>query len=155
MVYQATVVLTGSSNIGGTVTFEQATKNGPVTVTGDLQNLDPSSLRGFHIHQTGDLTNGCASAGSHFNPFGKNHGAPSATERHVGDLGNIESDSDGVAKFTIEDKLLTLNGPNSIIGRSVVLHAGTDDLGRGDNEESLKTGNAGARSACGVIGISP
>lgn len=70
----------------------------------------------MHCSQTGDLTNGCASAGSHFNPFGKNHGAPSATERHVGDLGNIESYSDGVAKFTIEDKLLTLNGPNSIIG---------------------------------------
>lgn len=51
------------------------------------------------------------------------------------------------------DTHLTLIGPHSIIGRSVVIHAGTDDLGKGDTEESLKTGNAGARSACGVVGL--
>ena len=65
---------------------------------------------------SGDLSNGCASAGSHFNPFNKNHGAPEDKERHVGDLGNIKSDSNGNAKFTLEDKLLSLNGPLSIVG---------------------------------------
>ncbi|THH20110.1 hypothetical protein EW146_g1191 [Bondarzewia mesenterica] len=138
IIHKAVVVLSGASS--------------PITVAGNLQGLDPLAKRGFHIHQLGDVTNGCMSAGPHFNPFKNNHGAPSDAERHVGDLGNIESDRSGAAKFTFEDSLLTLNGPLSIVGRTIVLHAGTDDLGRGDNAESLKTGNAGARSACGVIG---
>jgi hypothetical protein len=35
--------------------------------------------------------------------------------------------------------------------RTVVIHAGTDDLGKGGHEESLKTGNAGPRPACGML----
>jgi len=153
VVTKAVAVLSGDSDVGGTVTFEQSTPLGPVSITGNLDNLDPSSKRGFHIHVSGDLSGGCLSAGAHFNPFNKNHGAPGDKDRHVGDLGNIESNEDGAARFTFEDKLISLNGPLSIVGRSVVLHAGTDDLGQGGNEESLKTGNAGARAACGVIGL--
>jgi len=153
-VYKAVAVLSGNSAVTGTVVFEQASKSAPVSVTGNLKALDPSSSRGFHIHQFGDVTNGCTSPGSHFNPFNKHHGAPTASERHVGDLGNIQSNASGTANFTLKDKLISLNGPLSIIGRTVVVHAGTDDLGLGGNDESLKTGNAGARAACGVIGIS-
>ncbi|KAJ7863036.1 superoxide dismutase [Mycena olivaceomarginata] len=128
-VTKAVVVLKGDSQATGTVTFEQRKKS--VVVTGELRNLDPLALRGFHIHQSGDLTNGCLSAGPHFNPFGKNHGAPSDTERHVG-------------------QSISLNGPLSIVGWVLLLQftLGTDDLGRGDDDESLKTGNAGARAAC-------
>lgn len=111
-------------------------------------------MRGFHIHAFGDNTNGCTSAGPHFNPFGKEHGAPEDDNRHVGDLGNISTDANGVAKGTKQDTLVKLIGANSIIGRSVVVHGGQDDLGRGGNAESKKTGNAGPRPACGVIGTS-
>lgn len=107
----------------------------------------------MHIHQFGDNTNGCTSAGPHFNPAGKQHGAPDDSERHHGDLGNIKTDGSGAAKGSMTDKFLKLIGPESIIGRTIVVHAGTDDLGKGGNSESKVTGNAGGRAACGVIGI--
>ena len=68
------------------------------------------------ISTSGDLSEGCVSAGSHFNPLQKVHGAPGDSERHVGDLGNIESDSEGNVKITFEDRLISLNGALSIIG---------------------------------------
>jgi len=100
------------------------------------------------------LFKGCVSAGAHFNPLKKTHGGPEDAERHVGDLGNVTASEDGVAKVEITDALISLTGPHSIIGRTVVVHADPDDLGRGGVELSKTTGNAGARVACGVIGIS-
>jgi len=153
LVSKASVVLSGNSTVTGTVSFEQPSFSAAVVVKGNLKGLDRNALRGFHIHQYGDLTGGCLSAGPHFNPFNTTHGARTAEERHVGDLGNIESNGNGEATFTFEDTRISLNGPLSIVGRAVVVHKGTDDLGKGGNEESLKTGNAGERAACGVIGI--
>ncbi|OZJ05668.1 hypothetical protein BZG36_01408 [Bifiguratus adelaidae] len=108
---------------------------------------------GFHVHEFGDNTNGCTSAGAHFNPEGKTHGAPEDATRHVGDLGNVEADASGNVKFNINDKLVKLIGPQSVIGRTIVIHEDVDDLGRGGHELSATTGNAGARLACGVIGV--
>ena len=105
----------------------------------------------------GNLIEGCKTAGPHFNPAGTTHGGPGKEIRHVGDLGNIEAGADGIGKYDAEDDLCALSGPNNIIGRSMVCHAGVDDLGEGVDEkaaESKKTGNAGARLACGVIGMS-
>ena len=50
--------------------------------------------------------------------------------RHHGDLGNVEAGEDGKATLTATDNLLMLYGENAIIGRSVVCHAGIDDLGQ-------------------------
>lgn len=121
-------------------------------VTGEITGLS-KGLHGFHIHEFGDNTNGCISAGPHFNPDNKDHGAPADSDRHVGDLGNIEAGADGVAKINIKDSVISLQGRNNVIGRTVVVHADPDDLGKGGHELSKTTGNAGARSACGVIGL--
>ncbi len=87
----------------------------------------------------------------------KSHGDPTSPERHVGDLGNLMAfrayGGDKPTDVFIFDNLITLEDgkDNSIIGRAFVVHAKADDLGRGGNEESLKTGNAGARLACGIV----
>jgi Cu-Zn family superoxide dismutase len=64
----------------------------------------------------GDVTEGCTSTGAHYNPFNKTHGGPQSAERHVGDLGNVQADANGVANFTIEDSQVQLTGPYSVIG---------------------------------------
>ena len=70
----------------------------------------------------------------------------------MGDLGNVTADENGNVDVTFEDSLLTLHGELTIIGRSVVVHADEDDLGKGGHPDSLTTGHAGSRIACGVIG---
>ncbi|VDK56643.1 unnamed protein product [Anisakis simplex] len=124
---------------------------GTVEIKGTLQGLSPG-LHGFHVHEKGDIGNGCVAAGGHFNPSNKTHGAPDDIERHVGDLGNIEANEAGVANVSIEDSVISLRGPYSVIGRAIVVHEKADDLGRGNTPASKTTGDAGARVACGIIG---
>ena len=136
-----------SDKVKGTILFMQA----PGTTTlikGTVTGLEPG-LHGFHIHEFGDMSDGCKSMGGHYNPDGVDHG--DTNEGHVGDLGNITADDSGTAKFTIEAKRVDLLGDRSVIGRGFVVHSDEDDLGKGGDAESLKTGNAGDRLACGVI----
>ena len=48
----------------------------PLRIHGEVMNLTPG-LHGMHVHQFGDVTNGCISSGPHLNPFNKTHGGPS------------------------------------------------------------------------------
>lgn len=136
---------TEGNDVHGTVTFTAAP--GGVRVSASLMGLTEGQ-HGFHVHETGDCSApDASSAGGHFAPGGTPHGAPTdpSDQRHSGDLGNIEADASGNASYERVDEVMTLSGPNSIIGKAVVVHADPDDL------ESQPSGNAGARLACGVI----
>ena len=145
----------GDSGVKGLVKFVQ--QPGKITkITAEITGLTPGK-HGFHIHQFGNLTQGCKTAGPHYNPFNKEHGGPGMEERHVGDLGNVIAGEDGKALYETETDLeldIHLSGDLSVLGRSCVVHENEDDLGLGGHELSKVTGNAGGRLACGVIGIS-
>lgn len=87
-----------------------------------------------------------------FSPFQHDHGHPNDENRHVGDLGNVIF-NEGYSQLDFVDGQISLTGPHNILGRAVVLHEKEDDFGRSDHPDSRKTGNAGGRVACGVIGI--
>ena len=136
-----------SDTVKGTILLMQAPGT-PTLIKGTITGLQPGE-HGFHIHEYGDMSKGCESMGGHYNPDGVDHG--DVEQGHVGDLGNITADENGKADFSIQANRVDLIGERSIVGRGLVVHADRDDLGRGGDEESLKTGNAGDRLACGVI----
>lgn len=150
MARKAVAILSG--DVTGHVLFEQQNESSPTLVTAVIDNLSVGK-HGFHIHEFGDTTNGCISAGPHYNPHGVRHGGPNAKERHIGDFGNILSIGEPQTHFQITDDQLTLYGQHSVIGRAVVVHADEDDLGLGHHDDSSTTGHSGPRIACGVIGI--
>jgi Cu-Zn family superoxide dismutase len=140
-----------NNDVNGIVEFTQYSKY--LKITYKINNLSDGE-HGFHIHKFGDLRDGCNSACSHFNPFGYNHGSLQDNKSHAGDLGNIIS-KDNICIGVIKTNKISLNNSiTNIIGRMIIVHKDRDDLGLGNNQESLKTGNAGKRLACGIIGVS-
>jgi Cu-Zn family superoxide dismutase len=111
----------------------------------------PPGVHAFHIHEKGVCaTPDFASAGGHFNPFGKKHGLKSSMGPHAGDLPNLYVGPDGKGALEATATLVTLQEgkPNSLFipgGTSLVLHENPDD------DFTDPAGNAGARIACGVI----
>lgn len=142
-----------SGKIKGTVRFIEDNKNNNIIIDVKLSGLKKNNLHGFHVHEAGDLTDKCTSMCAHFNPYKKNHGCPGVKERHVGDLGNLVTDSKGNAEYSFFDDIIKLRGTKcNIIGRGLIIHEDEDDCGQGNNPDSLKTGNSGKRIACSVIG---
>ena len=144
----AQCVLEHSDVVKGNIVMMQSSTGGPTLIKGTITGLEPGE-HAFHVHEFGDLSKGCESAGAHYNPDRVDHG--DLEQGHVGDLGNITADDSGTANIKIVAERIDLVGERSIVGRSIVVHKDVDDLGKGGDEESLKTGNAGDRLACGVI----
>jgi Cu-Zn family superoxide dismutase len=148
----AIAVFTGPK-ITGTVKFTEEQGNTLIQIDVSLTGLKKNALHGFHVHESGDLSDKCESMCAHFNPLKKDHGCPGKKERHVGDLGNLKTDSKGNANYTFYDDVIRLKGTKyNIIGRGLIIHADPDDCGEGGMPDSLKTGHAGKRIACAVIG---
>jgi Cu-Zn family superoxide dismutase len=129
----------------GEATFEQM--GDKVRVSIFVQGLKPEQEHGLHIHEVGDCSSGDGmSTKGHFNPHGKPHGRPTSGERHAGDLPALKANKRGRAKVEVDLDIITVeDGPGSIIGRGLIVHAAPDDY------KTQPTGNAGARLACGVI----
>ncbi|XP_047242865.1 copper chaperone for superoxide dismutase-like isoform X2 [Girardinichthys multiradiatus] len=142
----AVAMVSGAGSIQGVVRFLQLSEE-RCLIDGTIDGLEPGP-HGLHVHTLGDLTRDCFSCGEHYNPFGKQHGGPGDSERHVGDLGNVVAGPDGRASFRLEDSQLKIW---DVIGRSLVVDSGEDDLGRGGQPLSKLTGNSGDRLACGII----
>jgi Cu-Zn family superoxide dismutase len=129
----------------GEATFEE--DGGKVHVQVLAQGLKPGQAHGLHIHEVGDCSAPDAmSAKGHFNPGSHAHGNPASGEHHAGDLPALQAAKNGHAKLEATIDGVTLSpGPNSIVGRALVVHADPDDY------KTQPTGNSGARIACGVI----
>jgi superoxide dismutase, Cu-Zn family len=136
---------TKGSKTFGEATFEQV--GGKVHVVVYVQGLKPGQEHGLHIHEVGDCSSGDGmSTKGHFNPYGKPHAHASSAERHAGDLPALKAEKNGRAKVDAMMDVITVGqGPASIIGRGLIVHADPDDY------KTQPTGNAGARIACGVI----
>jgi Cu-Zn family superoxide dismutase len=145
-----------TKNVKGYITFHQCKNRRSTNVKINLYNLKSNSVNAIHIHEYGDKSDGCISLGSHWNPKNTTHGSIIIDmDSHAGDMiNNIHSNSRGEFNYEYEDNRIKLRGNvnQSIIGRSIVIHEGEDDLGLGNNIESKKTGNAGKRLECSVIG---
>lgn len=155
ILYMTTIVkaiaVFDTKKIKGTVRFTEHGEN--VLIDIDISGLKKGSKHGFHVHECGDMSDKCESMCAHFNPYGSVHGGPDSVNRHVGDLGNIVADANGVARYRMIDSMIRLRGTKcNIIGRGLIIHADEDDLGKGGKEDSLITGHAGKRIACAVIG---
>ncbi|NDE16205.1 superoxide dismutase family protein [bacterium] len=140
-------VFQGAGDVSGSVLFEE--QAGGVRVLVDL--VVPPGAHGFHIHRAGDLRGvGCAGACDHWSlpRDGTQHGGPpgSGSRRHTGDLGNI------VGPRVRRRYWLAGVRARDLWGRTVIVHADPDDLGRGGHPDSLTTGHSGARIGCAVIG---
>jgi len=155
--------------LDGFILFKQINKEDPVKVTIYLKGL-PEGAHGFHIHEKSmdeikkcnNVGDCCKQLGGHFsvepawsldNLNGVKHG------EHTGDLCfNIFSDY-GIAEHHFLDHKISLfpKEKNNVIDRTLVIHENRDDMGMAHYEEdeknieSLITGNAGSRIACGQI----
>ena len=145
-VSQATAIIneTNESGLTGKAVFTQIGDNIKFVVS--LANASAGE-HAVHIHETGDCSAPDGkSAGGHWNPTGVAHGKWGEDEFHLGDIGNLTANAQGMGKLELTTNLWEMNTGSDIdfVGKAIIVHAGADDF------VSQPSGNAGARIGCGV-----
>lgn len=115
-----------------------------LVVRGSIRGLKPGSTHAVHVHEGFRCGDDGQAAGSHFAPNDKDHGRPGSDASHAGDLGNVTANEDGIAELEVVRDDLAFDGDESVIVRTVVVHAGPDTF-------EGTAGKAGSRIACGTI----
>jgi Cu-Zn family superoxide dismutase len=113
----------------------------------NIENTPPGE-HAVHIHEFGDCSaDDASSAGGHWNPMSEEHGKWGEQPYHLGDIGNITVGEDGTGSlsFTTDRWTMGDGSQTDIIGKALVIHAGSDDF------TTQPTGAAGGRIGCAVI----
>jgi Cu-Zn family superoxide dismutase len=128
-----------------------------VSVSAAVRHLAPE-FHGFHVHAVGECTPPFTSTGGHFNPGGVGHG------EHAGDLPSLLVNEDGRGELRFVTDRFSLGDLFDGDGSAIIVHAGRDNFANipsryhshaydtfGPDPDTLATGDAGARAACGVV----
>ena len=130
----------------GTLTLSESGHG--FVATGSLEHLAPG-IHGIHIHTLGSCEGAFNSAGSHWNPTGRQHGFENPAGPHLGDMQNLIVAPDSSTDVAVSNRgggvLRGVGGLLDGDGASIVIHAGQDDY------RTDPSGNSGARVACGVL----
>jgi len=143
----------GAGNAIGEARLEQVDADTMrITITLRDATVVTPGQHGIHFHAVGACAGpDFATAGPHFNPTGKMHGAQNPQGPHAGDLPNltVTAAAAGGPTATLTTTAITLaGGPASIFdadGTALVIHANPDD------EVTDPSGNSGGRVACAVL----
>jgi len=141
-----TIASKNSSGISGTVIFTET--NGRVNMTANITGLAAGN-HAIHIHAIGDCSaDDGTSAGGHWNPTNVDHGKWGTAPFHIGDIGNIVADANGIGTISRDTDLWCIDcndETKNVVGKAIIIHEGVDDF------SSQPSGAAGARIGCGKI----
>ncbi|MEO7446126.1 MAG: superoxide dismutase family protein [Ferruginibacter sp.] len=145
----AVATLTGTqadTTLSGSADFMENAGQVTLNLTLDIPKMANKSVA-VHIHEMGDCGDMGKGAHGHWNPTNMNHGKWGSSSFHSGDIGNVALDASGKGTMQLTTDLWAISSDSTkgIVGRSIIVHGGTDDY------TSQPSGNAGSRIGCGVI----
>jgi Cu-Zn family superoxide dismutase len=138
--------LKSGSNIEGQIKILSKTSHSFIVLV-YATGLTPLAKHAVHIHENASCDDNGNAAGGHFDPFKTNHhGKPNEKNSHLGDLGMLSADKNGIVQFH-QEITIEANESNPSMdfrNRSLIIHEKEDHF-------TQPSGDAGSRIACGII----